>query len=52
MPWYYSILRKLGMEKLPNYWQISVTQQTKFNIKNQYTSKWAPLVQVVACEVA
>jgi hypothetical protein len=23
-------------------WQISVTQHTKFNLKNQYTSTWAP----------
>jgi hypothetical protein len=44
-PSFYGIFSKWEIEIWPNYWQISVTQHSKFNLKNQYTSMWAPLVR-------
>jgi hypothetical protein len=43
-PWLYRILRKQGIEIWFNCWQISLTQHTKFNLNNQYTSTLTPLV--------
>jgi hypothetical protein len=43
--WFYRTFMIKGINIWHNHLQISVTQHNKLNLKNQYTSTCAPLVQ-------